>query len=757
MSLDTVLQIGKVLRSSENSLKYFKYVEPCPKDNKTGEWPVCITIPVNPDFTFDWNGMKITPPVKRDKLFYLKFTTSNSDTSAKKYGWGDIYYSRQSKFNKEGKVSYNEFGNYTFNKGNNAFQNGEEIFNEIKEEYFRKIISPIIEIESENEKEAVQKNALLQFKKKKERKEASEIPKNVQKYLNSINLFIQTAEEIENSYSLFQFQNQFREQIEKFDRLLKYAPAIDYALQDRSISIRDFLQDEMKLKSLYCKVVLQNDFEKVKKLFKKGEKSDELTDETIRRIEQFSDFKVFVHFDFNGKSWHQFESAFQLIKNKLNSEITDVSIITNKDRDDRKVIVPSKNIYRTLCSGNKKNDWQFPDFDLDSRYKSFTFKDGGQFEDFLHTDSFALKSPLRTLAGTNIGVYIFPLALDDEPITASEYESFFFEKKDETRLINEPIFSFERDITKFKRFDFVFTDIGGNTENDRIEISGIEKSRFLEIKKRIEDISLKITEEKRKAFDRSDIKNLRIENSFTNLLGKAEIEENSKSKNVKVVFKNMTKTSGGLKPVPQYQSHLLKVLPLIYTENYYYDEVLLPELIRKVEFSVRSGDEWGNYTLLKFDLKFLLSIQNSKTNKFMEITDSASYQIGTRLGKLSKPLKKKINSFEKKYVGLLTRHISTKDDCIKFSNEINEMLVRHEKTWAQMSAETIEQIVALPNKEYDKEKLALGFFEGYFKYEVADDKKSLLAKIEKLISDYGEIENLQYEIQQLRETLEEIK
>jgi hypothetical protein len=34
MSLDTVLQIGKVLRSSEESLKYFKYVEQCPKDQR---------------------------------------------------------------------------------------------------------------------------------------------------------------------------------------------------------------------------------------------------------------------------------------------------------------------------------------------------------------------------------------------------------------------------------------------------------------------------------------------------------------------------------------------------------------------------------------------------------------------------------------------------------------------------------------------------------------------------------------------------
>ncbi|HNX44492.1 MAG TPA: hypothetical protein PKI35_08665, partial [Bacteroidales bacterium] len=78
MSLDTVLQIGKVLRSSENSLKYFKYIEACPKD-KDGNWPICITIPVKEDFSFDWEGMKITPENQRDSLFYLKFKTSDSD------------------------------------------------------------------------------------------------------------------------------------------------------------------------------------------------------------------------------------------------------------------------------------------------------------------------------------------------------------------------------------------------------------------------------------------------------------------------------------------------------------------------------------------------------------------------------------------------------------------------------------------------------------------------------------------------------
>lgn len=84
MSLETVLQIGKVLRNSENSLKYFKYVEPCPKD-KDGNWPICITIPVKEDFSFDWEGMKITPENQREKLYYLRYSTSDNDSSPKKY------------------------------------------------------------------------------------------------------------------------------------------------------------------------------------------------------------------------------------------------------------------------------------------------------------------------------------------------------------------------------------------------------------------------------------------------------------------------------------------------------------------------------------------------------------------------------------------------------------------------------------------------------------------------------------------------
>ena len=110
MSLDTVLKIGKALRNSENNLKYFKYVVACPKDKK-GEWPLCITIPVNTDFTFNWDDVKITPENERDKLYYLKYKTSDSDSSMK-YIFGDIYYEKKASIKRDGSISSSEGGFY---------------------------------------------------------------------------------------------------------------------------------------------------------------------------------------------------------------------------------------------------------------------------------------------------------------------------------------------------------------------------------------------------------------------------------------------------------------------------------------------------------------------------------------------------------------------------------------------------------------------------------------------------------------------
>ena len=280
-------------------------------------------------------------------------------------------------------------------------------------------------------------------------------------------------------------------------------------------------------------------------------------------------------------------------------------------------------------------------------------------------------------------------------------------------------------------FDVVFSKKGGTTspDVDLVEISGINKSNFLETINYIDDVKTIVYENRRKYFINitKDLKAFEIASSFRNLLGSPQAD----LKTGKVLFKANAK----------YQSHLLKVLPLIYTNNYQKDDQLIPSFLQNVEFSVRAGNP--KYSFLKFDLEFLISIQNNQTDKFMKITDSHSYQVGKKMGAMARPLKIAINSFEKNYVGLLTRRTNSLNACIEFINELDEKATMHGKTWAQNSSEARQMLSQIDSKEYNKEYLAFGFFEGYFTYEVSDDKIKLLNKLEKLVSDYSNKEDLE--------------
>jgi hypothetical protein len=700
MSLDTVLQIGKVLRGSENSLKYFKYVEPCPKDMKTGNWPICITIPVNPDFSFDWKGMKITPENEREKLHYLKYTTSDNDSSPKKYLFGDICYTRKSEVDKAGKVKgIKDFGNFTFEKGQgNAFKNGLKAYEEIIDNYFESIVLPYIgEIKEEMDQVAILKAIINGHKNDR----PIEIPKKLNEYSSLIESAIQVLKEREKMCELIHFHIAFEKEIEKFNQLLRFAPAFEFIILNEKEEVEAVQKNIETLKEKYLNVIREKNAYILKRLVEKDETIDNFSVETRNKILQFADFTVFIHFEYfkNGNkiSWHQFDEIFKLIKDKLNSEITNTS---------EKGLVPSKSIYRTLCSGNDKNDIQFPSFDIDKSFRSFSFKNHDQFEDFLYTGRILSKS-FRRLRYTDIDMFVYPVASNGEQISAKDYDSFFFDKKDETRLVAEPIFSiFQNEVTeRFTRFDFVFSDSGGNTTNDLIEISGIDKSSLRYTKDRIELISKEINQEMKKALNfENGFNNIEVEISFRNILGNIFVDSNGKVVN---------KTS------PKYESHLLKVLPLIYTSNYFQDDLLFPSFIQVSEYFARNLDRkaiWYNYADIKYHLKFLCKIRNTKTDKFMEITSSESYQVGFMLGGLARNLSQEINSFEKNYVGNLTRRIGNMADFIKLKNEIEQKLIMHDKTkFTYQTSYDLAQKVKEFISRYDKEECAFGFMESYFK------------------------------------------
>lgn len=690
MSLDTVLQIGKAFRNSENNLKYFKYVERCPQDRE-GNWPICFTIPVKKDFSFSWDEMTITPENQWEKLYYLKFKTSDSDSSANKFLFGDIFYVRKTDIDKNGEIKkVNDFGNYTLERGN-AFENGLKPFNEIINEYVNIILQSLLEEISDSRLKLKLHKTIIETFNKKQAIELSEKLKDYQAIAEDI---LKELREKTSSNLLIKFHDAFGTNIQYFSLLLQYAPAFESIIINND-KISDFLKDKKSLDEKYIHCAYQKNESIIKRIFRKEESIQNLSETTKSKILNYSNFNIFIHFDFqideNISHWYQLEEPFELLINKLNQEITNLT---------ENGLVPSKSIYRTLCSGNDKNDIQFPGFKLEKSYKSFAFKNQDEFTDFLYAGKI-LNKPLRRLYNTKIDMFVFPVALEGDPIDITEYHSFFFDNKNENSLQSDPLFLlFEaKGNERFNRFDFVLSDSSGNTTNDLIEISGVERSSLKAIQEKIDKTAINIYNERKQSFGReTDLPYFKIEKSLSNILGNPQYDIKAR----KVSYR----------PNSKYQSHLLKILPLIYTDNYYSDESLLPALIQNSEFSIIHGD--SKFSFLKYDLKFLLSIQ--KSNKFMEIINSESYQIGYMLGELAKNLKQPIKSFEKSYVGNLTRRIGNLSDFRKLKTDIEQKLIMHDKTkfTYQISYDLAQKVKNFSNK-YNKDESAFGFMEAYFK------------------------------------------
>src|SRR5690606_8044029 len=91
-----------------------------------------------------------------------------------------------------------------------------------------------------------------------------------------------------------------------------------------------------------------------------------------------------------------------------------------------------------------------------------------------------------------------------------------------------------------------------------------------------------------------------------------------------------------------------------------------------------------------------------------------------KLGVMSKPIAQAIKSFEKAYVGNLSRRISNIDDLVEFTNYLNEKLMIHEKGYPNIK-EASKELTALldyfpSGEKYNRNYCALGFFETYYTY-----------------------------------------
>lgn len=524
-----------------------------------------------------------------------------------------------------------------------------------------------------------------------------------------------------------QIRTGFAKEKTLIERILKYAPAIiRYFEKENVSSFKEYIENEDNLKDICCTINKENNKKELKK------SSEAKGDEELLLLNTASIFLHFSYEDGNGdeKSWYDFSNTFELVTQKMLKEYV---AETNGG------LVLNKNLWHTICSGDKKNDIQFPNFAWENRYKTRGFTES-DIEDLFYGVTYAKKG--KMISGSEYKLIVLPFGKN---LKADDLK-LFIEKKNESSIIlsneysDDLISSALGSSSTFTSFDFIFVKNGGTKpDTDLIEISNITRSTLNRVDLRNKSIAHQVYSERN-----NEIKvdmSLSICKSLTNLLGDVQLDATGK---VKITASK------------KYESHILKVLPLIYKENYYNDPYLLHSFVTNVESATRIGDGSFWCKILKYDLMFILSIQNNKQNKYMEITNSASFKLGIKIGKMAKPLKKSIGSFEKNYVGLLSRRVSTKDDCIRFVTDISQKLVMHDGMWATMCAEVCDDLANLSESEYDKDELSFGFLDGFLKYEPTDKKKDFQKRLEKILADYSDNEDLKDEVSKLNLIVDEI-
>jgi len=414
------------------------------------------------------------------------------------------------------------------------------------------------------------------------------------------------------------------------------------------------------------------------------------------QIELFlkSQTSVVLHFNFNGKRWLDQEGIIDSIDYNLTLNLV-------KDHPDSEKVILEKYLYKTLGGVT-------PGFSDVQGYKNRMFT-RDEIISLMYAGK-ATEKPLIRIG--NIGIIALP---HSEKLTSEMIIDFFEREKhtveeevdkendiqiEDTNEESDSLFKnlIENDFDDTVKYDIIFTNIPSSPAgvfSDLIEIADVEKSLLKKVHKNICD-------------KRNEIRN-RVNIEFPN--SKKLFHLDVRTSFLKI-FGDVTKDK------KKFQFHILKVLPQIFTNSYYEDPLLLPVFLEKVEHNIREGNQ--GFSTLKYDFYFLMNIQEKNT--LMTITESKSYAVGKNLGIMARQFAAwrddcPIKSFEKSYVGNLSRRTSSIDELVKFAAFINEKLVMHERLFPEVKTayqEFITIIKLFGDEKFSKYNCSLGFFESYY-------------------------------------------
>jgi hypothetical protein len=674
--LDTVLEIGRALRDPDNrekGLRHHRYVQGYP--NGEDENVLCLRIPVSSSYEIDLDGIEVLKNERvREKLFFLKYKSADADTFVK-YVFGDIYFSQErDDFTGTSPGYYRlgdpDSGHPTFRKG--SFDRGKGDADEV--------VARERSISSTDGQDSV------------------------------IQGFRDGLEETVESTS--------HRKIDLIERLLRYQSGVSELLERGETVDTDFLLDSSRLQFAAAKRAFaevksgRGSKRRFRNVLDKPEPAWEDvkgSEEAIQGLSNYASGQIFLHFDIAGEHWYEQESAMQAIDQQFVSKFAE-----SVSKGGFEGTVLKKYIYKTMAS--PESSLQIPDFRAQNQNRIRLFSED-ELMDLFYAVDMAKTSKFRS---EDVKVVVLPRGEDmsAEDVTrfmqgaasieeAAEQEREFrgdTTTHDEEATVDQVLDAALSDAPgPIREFDLVFSEADSRGQDaDLVELSGVSRSFLEQVRQQIKDARDQVQEKYERAMGQK-LEPLNVYAAFQALL------------------------SGIGQDQPRYQRHLYRMLPKIYTETYYRDPLLLPSLIDRTEKAVRDRETpYFEFNRLHYYFRFLCHIQT--TNPLMQINESTSYQLGKPLGVMARPLRSRINSFEKNYVGNLRRRITTLDDLIEFKNEIEEMLVRHEAAKMRSVDDARQQLSEhlsrmAENERIDKNRCALGFFESYFEpYEGDEDE-----------------------------------
>ena len=420
---------------------------------------------------------------------------------------------------------------------------------------------------------------------------------------------------------------------------------------------------------------------------------------------------VVLHFAFgHDENWFEVQGVMDIVNKKLMEEFVLV------DQKTKKVSL-QKALFKTIAGVTKTDavGGVTPGLRESNAYKVKAFASVDEVVDLLY--AVGISEYIKVRVAKDLGIVVLP---NGENLSSEALAKFYSvsaslneEADDEGDIAlenaeeDDSLFAslVNNDFDQSIKFDLIFTKPpGGSTPSvDLLEISSVQKSMLIHVNDKINSVKRILKKQFQSEFPAAKkLISLDLRTSFWKVLSDKTTAEK------------------------KYHFHLLKVLPQIYSDTYYQDPVLLPAFVTKVEKNIRN-DEQG-FSTLKFDFYFLMQLQ--KSNTLMAITKSKSYALGIFLGTMAEPFAAwrkdcPIKSFEKSYVGNLTRRITNLDDISKFSVFLNEKLVIHEKAYQDQknAFHNLIETIGNMNERYDKNACALGFFESYYSQHVKEENK----------------------------------